>query len=532
MLKKLFLGVALGASVMALASGVSAKTLIYCSEASPEGFDPALYTSGPTFDASAWPIYDRLVEFSPDKAGVIPGLAESWDISEDGLEYTFHIRKGVKFQTTRFFTPSRELNADDVVFSFERAQKPDNPWHRYMAGVNYQYYNSMGLPELIKEIVKIDDYTVKFVLNRPEAPFLADLAMAFTSISSKEYADQLQAKGKMELYNQQPVGTGPYSFLAYQRDAVIRYRANTDYYLGKPKIDNLVFAITTDPNVRAQKLKAGECHIMAYPAPADIKDLKANPKLTVMESPGLNLAYMAYNTLQPPFDKAEVRRALNMAVNKQAIVNAVFDGEALVAKNPMPPTMWGYNDAIAPDEYNPDAAKKMLEDAGVKNLSMKIWAMPVSRPYMPNARRAAEIIQADYAKIGIKAEIVSMEWGAYLKEGAAKDRNGALIVGWTGDNGDPDNFLGVLNSCEAIGANNYANWCYKPFEDLIQQARIITDQAERAKLYEKAQVMFKEQAPWLTLDHSNIYMPMSKKVSGFKLYSVAGFRFGTVDIEE
>lgn len=532
MFKKLALGIMLGASFTTLSTSAFAKTLIYCSEASPEGFDQALYTSGVTNDAVAWTLYDRLLEFDSDNGSLVPGLAESWDVSEDGLEYTFHIRKGVKFHTTRYFTPSRELNADDVMFTFERAQNPQHPWHRYMAGVSYQYYDSMGLPELIKDIVKVDDYTVKFVLNHPEAPFLADIAMAFASVNSKEYADQLQKQGKMELFNQLPVGTGPFLYLAYQRDAVIRYRANPDYYLGKPKIDNLVFAITTDANVRAQKLKAGECHMIAYPAPADIKGLRADPNLVVLERAGLNIAYMAYNTMQAPFDKPEVRRALNMAVNKQAIINAVFDGEAVVAKNPLPPTMWGYNDAIKPDEYNPEAAKKMLDDAGVKNLSMKIWAMPVSRPYMPNARRASEIIQADYAKIGVKAEIVTMEWGAYLKQGTAKDRDGAIIMGWTGDNGDPDNFLGVLNSCEAVGTNNYSNWCYKPFNDLILKARTITDQAERAKLYEQAQVIFKEQAPSLLLDHSNIYIPMRKTIKGFKIYPVAGLRFGTVDIEE
>src|SRR5690606_37464354 len=221
--------------------------------------------------------------------------------------------------------------------------------------------------------------------------------------------------GKLEQLNQMPLGTGPFTFVAYQPDAVIRYKANPDYFKGQEKIDDLIFAITTDAAVRAQKLKAGECHIMPYPNAADVADLKADPNLTVLEQPGLNVAYLAYNTQQAPFDKVEVRRALNMAVNKQPIIDAVFQGAAEVAKNPIPPTMWSYNNAIEDDKYDPEAAKKMLEEAGVKDLKMKIWAMPVSRPYMLNARRAAELMQADFAKVGVQAEILSYEWAEYLK---------------------------------------------------------------------------------------------------------------------
>ncbi|MGO4840497.1 ABC transporter substrate-binding protein, partial [Rhizobiaceae sp. 2RAB30] len=153
------------------------------------------------------------------------------------------------------------------------------------------------------------------------------------------------------------------------------------YWDGKQKIDDLVFAITTDASVRYQKLKAGECHLMPYPNPADVEAMKADPNLKVSEQEGLNVAYLAYNTTQAPFDKPEVRKALNMAINKQAIVDGVFQGLASPAKNPIPPTMWSYNKAIEDDKYDPEAAKKMLEEAGVKDLSMKVWAMPVSRPY-------------------------------------------------------------------------------------------------------------------------------------------------------
>ena len=172
------------------------------------------------------------------------------------------------------------------------------------------------MPSLIKDIVKVDDMTVKFVLNRPESPTVANLAMDFASIVSKEYADKLQASGNMSDLNQKPVGTGPFKFLAYQKDAVIRFKAHEDYWAGKQPIDDLVFAITTDNSVRTQKLLAGECDVAPYPNPADIASLKANSNLTVLEQEGLNIGYLAYNTQVAPFDNVNVRKALNMAINK------------------------------------------------------------------------------------------------------------------------------------------------------------------------------------------------------------------------
>lgn len=531
-LKTIALATASIGVLSAFSTTTNAKTLVYCSEASPEGFDPAAYTTGTTFDASAHTVYNSLVDFKSGTTEIVPALAESWDVSDDGLEYTFHLRKGVKFQETAYFKPTRDFNADDVVFSIERQWKKDHPWYSYTAGLTWQYFESMGFGSLLKDVQKTDDYTVKITLNQPEAPFLADLAMSFVSIMSKEYADKLQAAGKMGELNQKPVGTGPFTFVSYQKDAIIRYKANPNYFGGKQPLDNLVFAITLDPAVRAQKLKAGECQIMSNPAPADIASLKADPKLMVKEQPGLNVAYLAYNTLQPPFDKVEVRQAFNMAINKKNIMKAVFEGAGTEAKTPIPPTMWSYNQSIEEDQYNPEEAKALLEKAGVKGLKVKLWAMPVSRPYMPNARRTAELMQADLEKVGVKAEITSMEWGEYIKRLREKDRDGAVILGWTGDNGDPDNFLNVLASCTAIGTNNYANWCYEPFEKIIHEARTLTDQSKRSELYEQAQVIFKQQAPWFVIANSTVFMPMSKKVKNYFIDPVGSHRFVDVDIDE
>ncbi len=515
-----------------LSGTASAKTLVYCSEGSPEGFDPALYTAGTTFDASSNPVYNKLMEFAPGTTTPEAGLAESYEVSDDGLEYTFKLRPGVKFQTTDFFTPSRDFNADDVLFTFERQFKADHPWHQYVAGAAWEYFNGMGFPDLIETIEKVDDMTVKFKLKRKEAPFVANLGMDFASIMSKEYADKLEADGTMEQLNQMPLGTGPFEFVAYQPDAVIRYRANDDYWKGREKLDDLVFAITTDAAVRYQKLLAGECHVMPYPNAADVEAMKANDSLTVMEQEGLNIAYLAYNTTQAPFDKPEVRKALNQAINKEAIVDAVFQGAATPAKNPIPPTMWSYNDAIEDDAYDPEAAKAALEAAGVSGLSMKVWAMPVARPYMLNARRAAELIQSDFEKIGVTVEIVSFEWAEYLSRSKDKDRDGAVMLGWTGDNGDPDNFLHTLLGCDAVGGNNRAQWCNEEFDGIVNQAKVETDQAERTKLYEQAQVVFKREAPWATIDHSLVVMPMRKEVQGYVMSPLGKHHFSGVDIAE
>ncbi len=514
------------------ASPATAKTLVHCSEGSPEGFDAALYTAGTTFDASSRTIYNKLVEFERGTTKIGPALAESWEVSDDGLEYTFKLRPGVKFHTTDFFTPTRDVNADDVVFSFERQRLKDHAWNQYVGGASWEYFSGMSMPDLIKEIVKVDDLTVKFVLNRPEAPMIANLGMDFASILSAEYAAQLEAAGAMENLNQQPVGTGPFKFVAYQKDAVIRYKAHDEYWEGRAPIDDLVFAITTDASVRHQRLKAGECHFDPYPLPADLQAIEADPALKLPSQEGLNVGYLAYNTKVAPFDDVNVRKALNMAINKNAIIDAVFQGAGKVASNPIPPTIWSYKADLADDAYDPDAAKKMLADAGVSDLSMKIWAMPVQRPYNPNARRMAELIQADFAAIGVNVEIVSFEWGEYLKRSKDENRDGAVLLGWTGDNGDPDNFLAVLLGCDGVGGSNRAQWCNDEFEALIQKAKITSDPAERTKLYEDAQVVFKREAPWATIAHSVVFKAMRNEVENYKIDPFGGHIFYGVDIKE
>ena len=531
-MKQHLLAAGLGlAAAMGLAAAAQAKTLIYCSEGSPENFYPAINTTGTSFDASRQ-VYNRFAEFKPGTTQVQPGLAQSWEVSKDGLVYTFHLRKGVKWQTTKNFKPSRDFNADDVIFSFDRQWKPDNPYFKVTSD-NHSYFNDMNMPKIMKSLEKVDDYTVRFTLNVPNAPFIANLAMDFATIMSKEYADQMLKAGKPETVDQEPVGTGPFVFESYQKDAIIRYKANPTYWAGKPKIDSLVFAITPDNSVRYAKLKSGECSLMPYPNPADIPAMKKDPALKVLEQPGLNIGYLAFNTQKKPFDDKRVRQAINYAINKKAILDAVYLGIAIPAKNPIPPSMWSYNDAVKDYPYDPAKAKKLLAEAGLPNgFETDLWWMPVQRPYNPNAKRIAELMQADLEKVGVKAKLVSYEWGEYRKRAQAGEHQMAEL-GWTGDNGDPDNFMYVLLGCASAkpGGSNIAKWCYKPFDDLLVQAKRTPDVGRRTALYKQAQVIFKEEAPWFTIAHAVQVAPIRKEVQNYQLSPFGQHEFFGVDLQ-
>ena len=503
-------------ALMALAPA-SAKTLVYCSEGSPENFSPSINTTGTSFDATEQ-IYDNIVKFERGGTKVMPGLAESWTISPDGLEYTFKLRKGVKWHSNKNFKPSRDFNADDVMFMIERQWIETDPYYK-VTSANHAYFGDMGMPKLLKSVDKVDEYTVKFTLNRQEAPFLANMAMQWAGVQSKEYAIAMLKAGTPEKIDQEPVGTGAFMLVQYQKDAIIRYKAFPQYWAGKAKIDDLIFAITPDASVRWAKLQKGECHVMPYPNPADLPAMKKDSSVTVMEQPGLNVGYLAYNTTKKPFDDVRVRKAVNMAINKQAIVDAVYLGTGIPAINPIPPTMWSYNKSIKDDAFDPAAAKKLLAAAGLPDgFTTDLWAMPVQRPYNPNAKRIAELMQADLAKVGIKAEIKSFEWGEYRKRMQAGEHQMGML-GWTGDNGDPDNFLNTLLGCAASKNNgsNVAKFCDPKFEELVQKAKVVTNMAERTKLYEQAQVIFKEQAPWFTIAHAVQLKPVRKEVVDFKL---------------
>ena len=521
-------------TALTLACGaVSAKTLVYCSEGSPENFYPGMNTTGTSFDVTTQ-VYNTIVEFERGGTKVMPGLAEKWDISADGTVYTFHLRKGVKWHTTsKSFKPTRDFNADDFIFMLERQWKESDPFFK-VTSQNHSYFNDMGMPKLLKSVDRIDDHTVKITLNQAEAPFLANLAMQYAGIQSKEYAIAMLKAGTPEKVDQDPVGTGPFYLVQYQKDAIIRFKAFPQYWGGKAKIDDLVFAITPDASVRWAKLQKGECHVMPYPNPADLDAIRKDPNVQVLEQPGLNVGYLSYNTTKKPFDDVRVRKAINMAINKKAIIDGVYLTTGVAATNPIPPTLWSYNEAVKDDPYDPEAAKKLLAQAGFPDgFSTDLWAMPVQRPYNPNAKRIAELMQADLAKINVKAEIKSFEWGEYRKRLQAGEHQMGML-GWTGDNGDPDNFMYTLLGCasaKSASGSNISKFCYQPYEDLVVKAKSATKQSERDALYKKAQVIFKEQAPWFTIAHAVQLKPVRKEVVDFKLSPFGRHTFYGVDIK-
>ncbi len=304
------------------------------------------------------------------------------------------------------------------------------------------------------------------------------------------------------------------------------------YWEGKPKIDRLVFSITPDATVRYAKLQKNECQVMPFPNPADLARMRQDGNLQVMEKSGLNIGFLAFNTQKKPLDNVKVRQALALAVNKPAIIDAVFHGAGQPAKNLLPPTQWGSNAQLEDYPYSPERAKQLLQEAGLgQGFDIDLWAMPVQRPYNPNAKRMAEMIQADWAKIGVRAKIVTFEWGEYLQRIKNGEHQTALM-GWTTANGDPDNFFGPLFTCASLGGSNSAKWCYKPFDQLILQAREENDHAKRVAMYQQAQVMMHDQMPALMIAHSTIFEPVRKEVKGYEIDPFGKHIFKQVSLEK
>jgi dipeptide transport system substrate-binding protein len=513
------------------AAAADARTLTFCSAGTPEGFDPAPFTTAGTFDAAAQ-IYDRLVSFEPGTTRPAPGLAERWDVSPDGLRYTFHLRPGVKFHSTAGFAPTRDLNADDVIFSLERQMRTDNPWYGYAGGA-WPYAEGLSLGARIKEFVRDDDLTVSVVLERPDATLPAVLALDFAAILSKEYADRLVAEGRMERLGTQPVGTGPFRLGGMNGDGRVRFMANDAYWGGRPKLDELDFLLVPDPRERLSKLRAGECQVAADLEPAAVAEARKEASLSVSGAPALDLAYLAFNTTLKPFDDAGVRRALSMAIDRQAIVDTVYGGEALAARGPLPPAVWAADKSAAAIRHDPETAMRLLADAGVNGLTLRIWTMPEPRPFDPDPKRLAEMIAADFAKIGVAvSEIESPPWPEFVKSTAARDRDGVVLYGWTGDTGDPDEYLGPLLGCDGVGSSNRAIWCDPRFQDAIIRARATPDPAERVKLYDEAQKLAAEEAPIVPLVHTRRSVAFAKGVTGVLADPFGRHRFAGADIAE
>lgn len=511
-----------------LQSKTDPNGIVYCSEGSPANFNPQLDTSGTTVDASSHQIYDRLIDFDPVTGDIVPALATSWLVSDDGKTYTFQLRQEVSFHHTQAFTPTRFFNADDVLFSIDRWRLVDHPYHS-ISGGRYPYTDSLNLSSLITQVKRINGYRVEITLSAPESSFLANLATDFAVILSSEYADNLISINQKELIDDLPVGTGPYQLASYRQDRFIRYTKHPMYWRQIELTDKLIFDITPSSSLRLAKLLTGECDAIALPAHSELEVIRQQENLVLDEKPGLNIGFWAFNTSKPPFNNPQVRRALGMAIDKNALIEAIYFNSAIVAKNIVPPTSWAFQADVKPHSYNPIAAKKLLRDQGVpEGFSMTVWAMPVQRAYNPNAMKMAELIQAYLQEVGIQVNIISYKWSTF-RERLTQGLHDSVLIGWSADNGDPDNFYRPLLSCAAIeSGTNRAMWCSEEYDILINKALQFTDISERTYFYGKANELLAEQLPLIPIAHASRYQAHRIELEGLVINPFGGVRFGGV----
>jgi dipeptide transport system substrate-binding protein len=496
------------AALSTLGAAHAAGTLSFCSEGAPEGFDIAQYETVNTADA-ALPIYDTLLQMKPGTTEVEPALAERWDVSADGRVYTLHLRRGVKFHTTPWFKPTRELDADDVVWSLQRINDKQHPAHA-AARNGFPYWAGMGMAGLVKSISKLDPTTVRIELTRPEAAFPANLTMiSIAAIVSAEYGEQLARQGKLEQLNTLPVGTGPFVFKSYQKDAVIRYGAFAQHWAGAPRLDGLVFAITVDNAVLEQRLKAGEC-LVGRIANDKARAFDATPRVAVQRSKPLATTYIAPNAKHPFTGDKRFRQALSLAVDRAAIVQSVYGGEGEIAGSFLPPGIWSHVPDLK-DARDLEKAKALVQASGYDGRELQLYATAGKS----DTKRLVELLQADWARIGVKVGVRLMELGELYKR-TGKGEHDLALLSWYSDNGDPDNFFTPNLACAAVdGGGNKARWCDARFDALLAQARASTSQAQRSELYRKAQVLLHDNAAVLPLAHRWSLNAVDKRVSGF-----------------
>ncbi len=487
--------------------------------------DPSIVTDGESLKI-AQQVFDPLLAYKSGTTEVEPALAESWTISDDGLTYTFKLRKGVKFHD------GTDFNADAVVFNFNRWNDPKSEFK--FEGDSFDYYDSMFGPEearVIKSVKAVDESTVEFQLNNPQAPFLQNLAMPPFSIASPSAIEK-----EKENFKSNPVGTGPFVFKEWKRSDSITLDKNPNYWQqGLPKVDQVIVRAIPDNTARFNALQNGEIDLMEDLSPDDLATLESNPDLQKFNRPPFNVAYLGFNTAKKPFDNPKVRVALNYAVDKKGIIDAFFAGQAEAAVNPIPPTLWGYNKSVEDYPFDLAKAKQLLADAGYPNgidQELTFYAMPVSRPYMPDGRKVAEVIQASFAQIGVKVSIQSPEWATYLDDLSKGEKDDLFIIGWTGDNGDPDNFFYPLLDKDSIGGNNYSQYVSEPLHKVLVQAQQETDQDARAKLYEQAQVIVKKDAPWVPLVHSTPLLAATSKLKGYTPSPTGSEPYADIYIEQ
>lgn len=443
-------------------------------------------------------VYDTLVQYRDDTTDIEPALAETWESSADGLMWTFHLRQGVQFHDG---TP---LNANAVVFSLTR-----------LNAVSHNFYE-----EFIDRISPLDDFTVQITLKTPYAPFLSTMASSENAIVSPAAVAHFG-----ENFGNNPVGTGPFKFVQWDRNDQIVLTANENHWNGKPSIDKLIFRSIPDNAERFMELQQGNLHVMEFPNSDEFAIIRGDARLELLMQPSLNIGYLAMNMEKPPFDNLKVRLAINHAINKAEIIERLYQGAGIPAKNPIPPTLWSYDDSIEDYAYNPELAKQLLAEAGYPNgFETTLWALPIPRPYIPDGQAFAEALQSDLRNIGIEAKIVTYDWPIYID----KTRNGEhdmAMLGWSAG-GDPDYFLYYLLSKTTAQkpALNIAFYQSDEMQVVLDLARTSTDRDERIELYQQAQAIFHRDVPWVPLAHAQRLLVIDRSVQNLKL-APAGWKY-------
>ena len=501
---------------------LSERSIIYCSEGSPESFNPQLSTSGTTSDATSRLLYNSLIVYKEDNT-LGPSIAKSWHVTRDGKKITFYLRNDIPFHQTSYFTPTRTLNADDVLFSFNRVLDKKHLFHQ-VSGGNYPFFQSVRFPDLVERIEKINDYTVRFILKRNDSSFLANLATDYAVVLSEEYAQQLSKNNSHHEIDILPVGTGPFMLKDYRVGSLIRFYRHENYWQEKAKIDQLVYDISPSKTTRLTKLLAKECDVSSYPIAHE--KIEERKDLLLESVTSLNVGYFGFNTKKPPFDNKLVRQAISLAINKQALIDTVYRSQAARAKSILPETSWAYDKNIPESIYDPVRAKSLLEIAGyAQGFTMDIWAMPVQRAYNPNAVTMAKLIQADLKKVGVKVKIISYEWSTFLRRLSLGEHQ-SFLLGWSADHPDPDNFFTPMLSCsQSKLGNNRTFWCNKEYDQLLQQALETTSMSKRKQYYAKAMAIINEEVPLLPIAHSKRFQARGTNVQGNILANFGGISF-------
>lgn len=474
---------------------------VYCVNGQVNTFTPQKAGSGLIVDTLAAQLYDRLLDVDPYTYRLVPELADSWEVLDNGATYRFHLRSGVNFQTTAWFKPTRALNADDVVFSFQRIFDRNHPWHA-VNGSSYPYFDSLQFAESVQSVRKLDSRTVEFRLAKPDASFLWHLATHYASVMSAEYADKLTALDREEQFDREPVGTGPFKLSEYRAGQYIRLIRHDQYWRGQPLMPQVVVDLGSGGTGRLSKLLTGECDVLAWPAASQLTILRDDPRLRLNLRPGMNIAYLAFNTNKPPLDNPEVRHALALAINNQRLMQSIYYGTAETASSILPRASWAYDNESKITEYSPRRAREKLRELGINNLTLQLWVPTSSQAWNPSPLKTAELIQADMAQVGVEVKIVPVE-GRFQEARLMDMSHDLTLAGWSTDSNDPDSIFRPLLSCAAIHSQtNYAHWCDRPFDNLLQKALASQQLASRIEAYTAAQHRLADQLPVLPLASS------------------------------